>query len=469
LRWSTGTAALVVLAATVAVAVASGRWWPAIPVALVAASARRGRWALAALLLGGVAAARSADLQAGLVPEATGPYTGWAVVAVEPQRAGAATRLVVEIGERRYEAFVRGRARAARARELRAGDIVALSGARRPLGDDRAGRVRWQHVAGELRLDWLGDVRSGGVLARSSNRVRTVIQRGAGALPSDQAALVRGLVIGDDRDQPPEMIERFRASGLSHLTAVSGQNVALCVAAAGPALRRARPFTRWVLTLWLIGWFVVLTRAEPSVLRAGVMAALGATAFALGRRRDPVRLLAVAVIALLLVDPLLAWSVGFWLSVGATGGVTVIGPWIAGRARRLGPLALPVGVTIGAQVGVAAPSLLVFGRLSLVGTVANLVAVPVAGFVMLVGLPACLVAGAVPAIGPVVMAPSGWAAAWVDAVATVGAAIEPEPPWSWLGWLAVLTLVLWLVRRPPPDAAGESGGASAGASARLGP
>jgi competence protein ComEC len=155
--------------------------------------------------------------------------------------------------------------------------------------------------------------------------------------------------------------------------------------------------------------------------------------------------------------------------VGATGGVTVIGPWIAGRARRLGPLALPVGVTIGAQVGVAAPSLLVFGRLSLVGTVANLVAVPVAGFVMLVGLPACLVAGAVPAIGPVVMAPSGWAAAWVDAVATVGAAIEPEPPWSWLGWLAVLTLVLWLVRRPPPDAAGESGGASAGASARLGP
>ena len=200
----------------------------------------------------------------------------------------------------------------------------------------------------------------------------------------------RGLVVGDDQDQPPAMVERFRASGLAHLTAVSGQNVAFVLAAAGPLLRRSRPLSRWMLTLGLIGWFVLLTRAEPSVMRAGTMAALSATAFLLGRQREPVRLLALAVAGLLLLDPLLAWSVGFWLSVGATAGVTAIGPWLAPRLGALGPLALPVAVTVGAQLGVALPSLLVFGRLSLVGTVANLVAVPVAGLVMLYGLPACL-------------------------------------------------------------------------------
>ena len=94
-------------------------------------------------------------------------------------------------------------------------------------------------------------------------------------------------------------------------------------------------------------------------------------------------MLALAVVGLLLFDPLLAWSVGLWLSVGATAGVTAVGPWLAPRLGVLGPLALPVAVTVGAQFGVAVPSLLVFGRLSLVGTVANLVAVPVAGFVML--------------------------------------------------------------------------------------
>ena len=268
-----------------------------------------------------------------------------------------------------------------------------------------------------------------------------MIERGASVLPADQAALTRGLVVGDDRDQPPEMIERFRASGLAHLTAVSGQNVAFVMAAAGPLLRRARPVPRWLATLALIGWFVVLTRAEPSVLRAATMAALSATAFLLGRQRQPVRLLALAVIGLVLVDPLVTWSVGFWLSVGATAGVTAIGPLLEPRLARLGPLALPVAITVGAQIGVALPSLLVFGRLSAVDTVANLVAVPIAGLVMLYGLPACLVAGAIPAVAPVVMAPVGVGVRWIDAVATVGARLEPGPPWSWLCWLALAALL----------------------------
>jgi len=143
---------------------------------------------------------------------------------------------------------------------------------------------------------------------------------------------------------------------------------------------------------------------------------------------------------------LLAWSVGFWLSVGATAGVTIGAVHLAPRLGRLGPLALPVAVTLGAQAGVAVPSLLVFGRLSLIGTVANLVAVPVAGLVMLIGLPASLLAGAVPAVGPLVMAPVGWGVWWVDAVATVAAAVEPGPPWSWIGWLAVAVVVVALLR-----------------------
>ena len=213
------------------------------------------------------------------------------------------------------------------------------------------------------------------------------------------------------------------------------------------------------MTVALIGWFVVLTRAEPSVLRAATMAGLSATAFLLGRQREPLRLLALAVIGLLLVDPLLAWSVGFWLSVGATAGVTGIGPWLAPRlAGTLGPVAVPAAITLGAQAGVALPSLLVFGRLSVIGTAANLVAVPVAGFVMLYGLPACLLAGAVPAVAPVVMVPVGAAVGWIDAVATVAARLEPPAPWSWLAWILLVGLIAVAVRRRrrrlrgwPPD------------------
>jgi competence protein ComEC len=439
------------LAATVAAVAATGRPWPVLLAAGLSVLRRHPATTAGIVLIGILAVARTGAAADAVEPDRLGPYEGWAVVAMEPQRAASATRIVLAIDGERFESWVRGRVRAQRAARLRAGELVAVAGERRPLAPGRASRVRWQHVVGELEVDWLGDARAGGAMARSSNRVRALIERGAAALDADRAALVRGLVIGDDRDQPPEMIERFRASGLSHLTAVSGQNVALTLAAAGPLLRRARPFLRWVLTLWLIGWFVVVTRAEPSVLRAGVMAGLGATAFALGRPREPVRLLALAVIGLLLADPLLVSSVGFWLSVGATAGVTALGPWLAARLTRLGPLALPVGVTLGAQAGVAVPSILVFGRLPLVGTIANLLAVPVAGFVMLVGLPSCLLAGAVPALGSVVMAPIGWAAGWVDAVATVGAAVEPPPPWTWVGWILLAGVVGWLMWPHPPD------------------
>jgi competence protein ComEC len=406
---------------------------------------RRLRVAAALALVVVAAALRSVAAWHEVRPDRLGRFAGWATVVEEPRRYAGAMRALVELDGERFEAWVRGRADQLRIVEWRAGDRVELAGTRRAVAPDRVGRVAWQHVVGELDVEWLGDAVAGGRLSTASNRVRELVERGAGTLRPDQAVLARGLVIGDDRDQPPEMVDRFRASGLSHLMAVSGQNVAFVVAAAGPLLRRAPPTSRWLLTVLLIAWFVVITRAEPSVLRAGLMASLGATAFALGRRNEPVRMLALAVVTLLLVDPLLAWSVGFWLSVGATGGVTVIGPWLGHRLRRLGPLAAPLGITLGAQVGVALPSVLVFGRLSLVGTVANLLAVPVAGLVMLYGLPACLVAGAAPVIAPIVMTPVGVGVRWIDAVATIGAAIEPAPPWSWIGWLALVFAVAVLV------------------------
>ncbi len=427
-----------------AVTTAVGVWWRD-PILLVPGAvaavvvSRRFRTGLVVVLLGLLGVGRSNTSWADLAPDHLGPFDGWARVVDDPQPASGATRVVLELDGERYEAWVRGRAAQQRVRRWRAGDQVHVVGERRPLDDARQRRVAWQHVVGDLDADVLGDVRAGAPLAVAANRVRALVEHGAAALPADLAALARGLVIGDDRDQPPVMVQRFRDSGLAHLTAVSGQNVALMLAAAGPLLSRARPWVRWVLSVALIGWFVVLTRAEPSVLRAGTMAALSATAFVLGREREAVRSLAVTVVLVLLVDPLLAWSVGFWLSVGATAGVTGLAPRLARRLHLLGPLAMPVAVTLGAQIGVAAPSLLVFGRLSLIGTVANLVAVPVAGLVMLYGLPACLVAGAAPVLAPVVMAPVGIGVRWVDAVATVAAAAEPQAPWTWIGWLVVGT------------------------------
>ncbi len=445
-------AAVVAIALATIIGGCAARWSLALPFgvglgAVMIGLDRRSRtrvWPVAAVIVVVCvsSALRAQDAWEQLAPDTVGHFDGWVRLIDDPQPLLRATRVIVEVDGERFEVFARGRAGQLRMRTWRGGDLVRMHGERVELARDRAMRVAWQHVVGELRVEWAGDVAPGAPLAVASNRVRAAIERGSTVLPPDDAALFRGLVIGDDRDQPEAMLERFRTSGLAHLTAVSGQNVSFVIAAAGPLLSRLRPSARWMVTIGLIAWFVSLTRFEPSIVRAGTMAAISTTAYAVGRDRAPFRVLCLATTVLLLVDPLLLRSIGFWLSVGATAGVCTVGPWLTTRLSGLGILAAPVGITLGAQLGVALPSMLVFGRLPLVSIPANVLAVPVAGFVMLYGLPAALVAGWVPALAGVVMFPARLGVRWVDTVALLGERLEPQGRVVWFGWALVVAAVV---------------------------
>jgi len=382
-------------------------------------------------------------------PRHLGAYTGWAQVIADPVPYGRGLRFTVEIEHERFDAWLYG-ARRNLPSQYQVGEYVWLTGTRTPVhGNWRRAALR--HVVGGLDVTLLADRDRGSAVTRASNRVRSRMRLAAeSTMAPAEAALFTGLVIGDDAREPPWLVQAFRRSGLSHLTAVSGQNVGYTLIAAMPLLRRLRPWPRWAATLALILWFMALTRFEPSVLRAGVMALLAATAHVRGHQASPLRLLALAVLALVLLDPLLVWSVGFWLSVSATAGVCQVGPWFVPRLPGPIWLRLPLAVTLGAQVGVALPSLLVFGRLPLVSVPANLAAVPVAGAVMLYGIPSALVAPVLPGVlWHVVMLPNTLGTRWVATVARVAAAAEPSPGWSAVGWAAVVIIVVahrWLRR-----------------------
>lgn len=367
-------------------------------------------------------------------PRHLGQYGGWALLVADPAPYGAGLRVTVEIDNERFDAWVYGGARRKLA-DQQSGQYLWLVGQRVELGTN-ARRAQVRHVVGRFQVEVAGDVVDGSPLARANNRVRDRLRHvSESTMSATDAALFTGLVIGDDARQPAWMVDNFRTSGLSHLTAVSGQNVAFVLAGALPLLRRLRPWWRWAATVGLIVWFMALTRFEPSVLRAGVMAVLAATAYVRGQQVRPVRLLALAVFGLVLADPLLVWSVGFWLSVGATLGVCAVGPLLAVHLPGPEWLRLPMAVTLGAQAGVALPSVLVFGRLPIVSLPANLAAVPAAGFVMLYGLPAGLVSSVVPSVlQPLIMLPATVGTRWVATVADVAASLEPSPLWSALWW-----------------------------------
>jgi competence protein ComEC len=444
--WLVGWAILVAIGARFGLAAALAG---TVAVALVG---RRVGLAAVGAVLAIVASALGAHAWASAVPRQLGPFEGWATVSADPVTMGRGTRLTLEVEGERFDAWLYG-ATAGRALQRQAGEVVWVAG-ERVAAPDPHGFARVRHVVGRFQLSVMADVLPGSPLARAGNRVRSALRWSASAAmaPAD-AALFTGLVIGDDTRQPAWMVEQFRRSGLSHLTAVSGQNVAFLLAAALPLLRRLRPWWRWAATIGLIGWFMSVTRFEPSVLRAGTMAALAATAFVLGRQPRPIRLVSLAVIGLVLLDPLLARSVGFWLSVGATVGVCVVGPWCAERVPGPGWLRLSLGVTVGAQVGVLLPSLLVFGRVPLVAVVANLAAVPVAGFVMLYGLPAGLAAAILPSwAASAVMLPATLGTRWTATVAAVASSIEPTGTATWVSWsvVGVVVVACAILRRSCP-------------------
>jgi competence protein ComEC len=297
--------------------------------------------------------------------------------------------------------------------------------------------------------------------ARGADRLRVGLRAASDGLGRDARGLLPGLVVGDTSLQPSDLTEAMRATGLTHLSAVSGTNVTIvCVLALAVArwlgLRRR---TRLVAAGLVLAGFVVLARPEPSVLRAAVMGGIGLLALGSSRTRAGVPALSSAVLVLLVVDPWLARSFGFALSVLATLGLLL---WAAPLADRLSrwlprPFAVALAVPIAAQAACGPVVVLLSGQVSLVSVPANLVVEPLVAPATVLGLCAALtsplsgqLAGWLAWLGGLPCTVIAWVARTLDAV--------PLGQLSWpsgavgavtlaLATLAVVALGPLLVRR----------------------
>ncbi|MGN6692994.1 MAG: ComEC/Rec2 family competence protein [Aquihabitans sp.] len=441
-------AGAVVLAVGVWIAALAHRPAPALVLLAVAAGAVAVRrpWivVLGAALLAGSLAARA---HAGLHPIEAGQYSGLATIVTDPSPGAFGWRADVRIGHRRVELSAGGGAGGALSAAL-TGERVRVDGQVSPPRPDSPWLVP-RHVVGRLAATSVERVDAGAAPWRAANRFRRLLQRGAATMPEPERSLYAGFVLGDDRDQPPEVVDDFRGAGLTHLLVVSGQNVAFLLVLVAPLTKRLGWRGRWAVTVGVILVFGVVTRFEPSVLRASAMAAVAVTAGAVGRPIGSVRTLALAVAGLILVDPLLVHSIGFQLSVGASVAIAVLAARIAGLVPGPRPLAEAIGVTVAAQFGVAPVLVPLAGGLPVVSLLANPLAVPVAGFVTTWGLPAGVVAGlGGPRVASIAQLPTELMIRWVAFVARAGASL----PLGALGWphLAGLAVGLAIAARRTP-------------------
>lgn len=470
--------------------------WPALLVASACVGIGAANWIAVSLLVAGLAVACGLTLVATLAGGARLVALaavlavlglGWGSLRME---ALGASSLVADVGEvgraelvtvapaRRSEYAIRvlAEARSFRSERLRERVLLVLPLGRSPprgtlleatvrVAEPRAERNGFDERAWLARQaahvvlhasSWREVGRRGGI-GGFGDRLRERVERAVGrGTDGVRRGVVLGVVLGEDEGLPRDVQDDFRASGLYHLLAVSGQNVAFLAGGVyllAWLLRLPRRL-RELSVLGVIAAYVLAVGWQPSVVRAAVAGGLASLAWLAARPSDRWHFLAVGALVLLLWMPTALLEPGFQLSFAAVAAIFVAVPRL-GRRLEGYPLPRPVAdaLTVAFACGlVTAPIVLVhFGEAPLYTVLANVVAFPAAPLVLGLGLAAAVVDPFAPSAAAALAALAGWAAAWLELVARVVAAL----PRAQIDARAALALaaagaVVWLVVRLRP-------------------
>ncbi|MDW8327259.1 MAG: ComEC/Rec2 family competence protein [Anaerolineales bacterium] len=237
--------------------------------------------------------------------------------------------------------------------------------------------------------------------------------------PEPHAALLQGILLGNEARIPDDVKTAFSITGTSHIVAISGFNLAVLIGIFMALFSRVvGPVRGAALTIVVIIAYTVLVGAGASVVRAAIMGSLGVIAQRLGRRSAGLNTLALAAVGMTLFNPLTLWDVGFQLSAAATLGLILyaepfentLSRWLAQRlsAERAASLARLVAelflLTFAAQLTTLPIIAYTFEQVSLISLIANMVILPVQ--------PAVMILGGIALLLGLVWLPLGQLAAW---------------------------------------------------------
>ncbi len=289
------------------------------------------------------------------------------------------------------------------------------------------------------------------------------------AVPEPEAGLASGVLIGLRERVGREVADDFTVTGLTHVVAISGWNIALVAGIATALLRstglRRRP--RSAIVLAAIVLYTVFAGAEASVIRAAVMGGVVIVARESGQPSGAAAALGLACWGLLLADPTMLEDIGLQLSLAATAGLLALGGPAERAVRRLtrdrGPrwFSETLGVSLAAQLSTLPLILLHFGRLSLISPLANLLVAPVVPLAMLGAFVGVLVGAALSFVSLQLLLAPVLVACWLPLVlmtrgagllATVpGANVELAHPLELVGAGVALLALLLALRRARRD------------------
>ncbi len=254
---------------------------------------------------------------------------------------------------------------------LRRGDGVVVSGKMSP------GFGSYSGVIYRGRIVKTEQTSNSDIAGKVSEWFASRIRR---AVPEPEASLGIGYLIGQRSALPNDLDVAFVTAGLTHIIVASGYNLTILVRFTRRLFMRVSKFFSTFMAFGMVGGFMAITGASPSMSRAGLVTALSLLAWYYGRKFHPLVLLPFAAVLTVFVVPTYAWGdVGWMLSFAAFGGVMILAPLMQEYffgTKKPGTMRQIAGETIAAQVATLPVLLLTFGQMSNVAVFANMLILP---------------------------------------------------------------------------------------------
>ena len=284
------------------------------------------------------------------------------------------------------------------------------------------------------------------------------------ALPEPAASFGLGILIGQRSTLSPDITQQLTHVGLVHVIAVSGYNLTIMLQAARRLLGKRSKFQATLCFVVLITLFVLLTGSSPSIVRAAMVSLLSLAAWYYGRAFKPVTLLLLAAALTAVINPLYVWgNVSWYLSFLAFVGVMLLAPLVSRRMfhGRHPPMLLAILLeSVCAEICTLPYVLYIFGQMSLVSLVANVLVVAMVPLAMLLTLIAGLAGMWLPDFAGLVALPARCLLTYMlDAARLLSniphAFIEHIgfPLWQMVGAYGVVALLLQVLWRRVPKSA----------------
>jgi len=314
----------------------------------------------------------------------------------------------------------------------------------------------FQNITYSIKVDKVQIVKSPNLLDKSLNFIRAKFLLVTSKTKGDAVELLPGLILGDTRNQTESLNQDMRNSGLTHLTAVSGGNIAILLLAIIWLCQKFNFDLKKQILIGLVSLvlFALLVRTEPSVVRASFMGAVALLGLFKGTRKHGLSALVITICLALLIDPNLSTSWGFSLSVFATAGLLLFTRPFADQISRVIPkipeaLAVLIAVALSAQISTAGLIAGFSGQITLWSIPANMLVAPVIPFVTILGYLTLLFSNLFFPLGLLFGHLAAYFANWIGFVANQFASFDSsiiQVPKGLVGFLVVslTTGLIWL-------------------------